>query len=313
MAEPTPRDWRIDVLRSIGAPVTKANLAFLAAWQRQEGGHTHNRARFNWLNTTSGDQYPKINSVGVRAFPNYQVGIQRTVDTIRNGRYRNLEAALRLGNPTDPSLLPAISGDLQTWVSGRRSGNPEYAKKVLVGTAQRNPGGGGIGGALHEGWGFISSPENLLPGGPAAHAGRDIIGWGADKAGSVPVVGGALGALDKATDVVTAPIDAAKAAVGTLRWVGGNWDRILYVFGGAVLLIIGLIILARSASGRPDRIVVSGAGAVANRIQYGPANERLPAKNENLRKTRSVTLAGDQPAPSRRPAVSSQDAGDIPF
>lgn len=246
-------------------------MAFLAAWQRAEGGHTKNKARFNWLNTTSGKQYPSINSVGVRAFPDYKTGIKQTVATLQSGRYRNIEAGLRLGNPVDTALLPAVSGDLQVWVSGRRSGNPTYAKNIFLGTAQRVPGGSGLGSrALHEGWDVISDPTSVMfPGlGTGAVIAEKI---GVDK---IPVIGGALGT---AGDIVSAPADAAKAVVGGFQWIFGNWDRIFLVAGGFIVLLIGLIMLARSMASRPDRITVGLAGKAANRIQYGPAGERVPA------------------------------------
>jgi hypothetical protein len=312
VATSAPRDWRIDVLRSIGAPVTKANLSFLAAWQRSEGGHTHNRARFNWLNTTSGTQFPKINNVGVRAFPNYQTGIQQTVATLQNGRYRNIEAALRSGNPIDRSLAGAVSGDLQTWVSGKRSGNPEYAKRVYTTAAQSMIGGGGAGGsvrgALHEGWGFISSPENLLPGGPAGHAGREIIGAipGVPGAGDIPVVGGAL---DAASGAVSGVGDAAGAVVGSFRWVFGNWDRMLLVGGGFIVMLIGLVMLGRALSKPTAQVMGGPVGRVATRMQYGPTvtsrRARIP------RETVSVE-AYDQPRKTPN-AGASQDYGDVPF
>lgn len=292
MPEAKPRDWRIDVLRSIGAPVTSANMAFLAAWQQQEGGHTNNRARFNWLNTTQGKQFPTINSVGVRSFPSYNVGIQQTVSTLQNGRYRNIVAALRTGNPIDKTLAPAVAGDLQVWVSGRRSGNPEYAKRVYGSAAQRALGGGGVGGWVGN---KVSQIDDISDypgiGGPAQSA--------ADTAQGV--AGAAKGAA-------TGVYDAGAAVAGGFKWVFGNWDRMFMVAGGAVLVVIGLVLLARSSTGK----VMSGpVGDLSNRLQYGPTV--VKARSGGVTRKQSVTLPGDQPSASRRPAVSSQDAGDIPF
>lgn len=120
-------DWRVGLLRELGAPVTRSNLRFLSSWQRWEGGHTQNDARYNWLNTTLGDAYPSINSVGVRAYPTFQVGIQNIASTIQNGRYENILTGLQAGNPYK---FP-VQGDLSTWVSGSPTGNLSYASKVL--------------------------------------------------------------------------------------------------------------------------------------------------------------------------------------
>lgn len=119
-------DWRKALLKSMGFPVTPQNLRFLTTWQRWEGGHTNNSARFNWLNTTHGPG-PAINSVGVRAFPSFQAGIQNTAETLMNGRYGDILQGLKKGDPYSFD----VSAGLQTWVSGRPDGNPGYAAKVL--------------------------------------------------------------------------------------------------------------------------------------------------------------------------------------
>ena len=119
-------DWRVDVLRTMRAPVTPQNLNFLQSWQRWEGGHTNNSARFNWLNTTYGAGQP-INSVGVKAFPSYAAGIQNTVATIQNGRYGDIIAGLMSGNPYNHNVAAGLS----TWVSGSPTGNLTYASKVM--------------------------------------------------------------------------------------------------------------------------------------------------------------------------------------
>lgn len=309
---PTPvRDWRIDVLRSLGAPVTKANLAFLSAWQRQEGGHTNNDAHFNWLNTTTGRSFPAINGIGVRSYPDYGTGIRQTVATLNNGRYRNIVAGLRLGNPSDSALLPAISGDLQVWVSGRRSGNPDYAKKVFTGTAQRNPGGGGVGGFFKETTEQILNPVNMfVPGGPVGSTVLDkVLPPLGDAASHIPIVGGALDAAAGVADAATGVTGAATAVLNSFRWVFGNWDRMLYVLGGFIILMIGLVLMGRALSSSGARVVGGPVGDVANRLQYGPTVVRA---SRGVGGKRSVVLESDQPAPSRRSGYNPETA-DIPF
>lgn len=117
-------DWRKDLLGALGSPATPANLQFLTTWQRYEGGHTNNAARFNWLNTTHGTG-PGINSVGVKRFASYDQGIRYTAETLLNGRYDDIIDGLKRGDPS------GASAGLQTWVSGRPNGNPAYAQKIL--------------------------------------------------------------------------------------------------------------------------------------------------------------------------------------
>jgi cell wall-associated NlpC family hydrolase len=110
----------------MGFPETPGNMKFLATWQRWEGGHTANDAKFNWLNTTHGEG-PKINSVGVRKFPSFKAGIRYTAETLMNGRYQDILDGLASGDPYGGN----VDAGLQTWVSGRPDGNPGYAAKVL--------------------------------------------------------------------------------------------------------------------------------------------------------------------------------------
>lgn len=129
-------DWRKAVLQGLGAPITPGNLRFLQTWQRWEGGHTNNDARFNWLNTTQGDQFPSINSVNVRAFPDFSTGVAQTIATIQNGRYGDIVQALKSGRP----FRAAPSAGLQTWVSGSATGNPDYARRILGNRKAAVPG-----------------------------------------------------------------------------------------------------------------------------------------------------------------------------
>jgi len=134
-------DWRRALLKRLGLPVTQANLTFLATWQRWEGGHTNNSATFNWLNTTHGPGR-SINSVGVKAFPSFKVGIDAMAETLMNGRYEDIISAFASGDP----YKNAPTSGLETWVSGSPTGNPAYAQKILGGyhggATPSAPGGG---------------------------------------------------------------------------------------------------------------------------------------------------------------------------
>ena len=120
------RRFSADILHRLGAPVTPANLAALAAWQRSEGGS----ARFNPFNTTQ--TMPgagSYNSIGVRNYTSYAQGLNATVKTITNGRYGAVISALRHGrNPY--AVASAVgnspwgsSGSLMTSVLRGMGGN----------------------------------------------------------------------------------------------------------------------------------------------------------------------------------------------
>ena len=138
--------WRRDVLKRVGAPATKQNLDFLATWQRWEGGHTNNKASFNWLNTTSNapGATHSINSVGVKAFDSYENGVNATVQTLNNGRYGDIVGALRSGNPYKEKPVAGLS----TWLSGKPNSEAgiAYAGRVLGG-----PVSGAVGASVKKG------------------------------------------------------------------------------------------------------------------------------------------------------------------
>jgi murein DD-endopeptidase MepM/ murein hydrolase activator NlpD len=123
-------DWERDVLRTLRAPVTTGNLRLLRAWQRAEGGHTHNNATYNWLNTTRGKQFPAMNSVGVRQFPDYRTGVAYTADTIIGG-YPGIVEALRAGKPYASNYRDGVLADFSKWVSGSRTSRLDYGYKIL--------------------------------------------------------------------------------------------------------------------------------------------------------------------------------------
>lgn len=135
-------DWRKAMLRRIGAPVTAQNLRFLSGWQRWEGGHTHNSASYNWLNTTHGPG-SRINSVGVKAFPDFDTGIRSLAETLQNGRYDDIVHGLMTGNPFKGNLDAGLS----TWVSGSPTARLDYARKVMGGKSSPAPARGGGGPA----------------------------------------------------------------------------------------------------------------------------------------------------------------------
>lgn len=83
------------VLRKIGAPVTKENLALMAAWAQAEGGH-ENGARYNWFNTTQGmPGSTDFNSVPVQSYGSLRQGVAATAKTLTNGNYDMIVKLLR--------------------------------------------------------------------------------------------------------------------------------------------------------------------------------------------------------------------------
>lgn len=128
-------EWAQSLVKALGGQPTPANLAFLNSWQRWEGGHTANAATFNWLNRTD-TGFPTINKVGVAAYPDATTGISRTAALLRSG-YPAIAAALK-GGAVDLND-PAIQGDLNRWLTGKRTpGVTPYVSKIA---STYKPGG----------------------------------------------------------------------------------------------------------------------------------------------------------------------------
>ena len=76
------KDFFIEILNGIGAPITKENLKFLAAWRQAEGGTASN----NPFNTTykldADSKKTDYNSVGVKNYTNKTYGIAATLKSL---------------------------------------------------------------------------------------------------------------------------------------------------------------------------------------------------------------------------------------
>ena len=112
----TPTSWAQALLGELGAPATPENVRAIVAWERAEGGHWSNSARFNPLNTTQVEAgATPMNSVGVQAYSSWDEGLTATVTTLQNGRYGGVLAALRAGNCA-PCVAAAVGAS--PWGTG---------------------------------------------------------------------------------------------------------------------------------------------------------------------------------------------------
>jgi hypothetical protein len=88
------------VLRGIGAPVNNRTLGAMVGWFNAEGGHWNNDASYNPLNTTLGVPGARsINGAGVKAYSNWQQGINATVQTLKQGNMSGIVQAFRHSDP----------------------------------------------------------------------------------------------------------------------------------------------------------------------------------------------------------------------
>lgn len=106
----SPYTWAVALLQGLGMPTSGTNIEFIMSWETAEGGNWNNTATANPLNTTeSGYGGTSINSVGVKAYPSWENGLQATVAVFQNGLYGNILALLKTGDAPPAALATAVS------------------------------------------------------------------------------------------------------------------------------------------------------------------------------------------------------------
>src|SRR5690348_1435278 len=124
--------WYRDVLAGLDAPDTAKNELFLNVWQTYEQSGAQN----NPLNTTEPwAGATTFNSAGVKNYPTTTAGANATAATLENGRYPDIVAALRSGDPFTYNDPQAVADQVTTW------GTPSFASWYLKSgpTAQTGP------------------------------------------------------------------------------------------------------------------------------------------------------------------------------
>jgi hypothetical protein len=117
----TPEEWAKAMLVGLNAPTNKDSIDALKTWARFEGGNWKNSAHYNPLNTTYGMPGAEdMNSARVKAYQNWEQGIQATIKTLTGSNadkrgYSAIIAALREGKDKE-TILDAINKS--AWVHG---------------------------------------------------------------------------------------------------------------------------------------------------------------------------------------------------
>lgn len=82
--------WRDDLLVRLHAPLTPDTRAAVLAWMHAEGGHWHNTAKYNPLNTSyegHGGTSAGTSQKSIKKYPTYEAGMRATVDTLLVSRF----------------------------------------------------------------------------------------------------------------------------------------------------------------------------------------------------------------------------------
>lgn len=113
--------WAVALLHQGNWPVTGNNVCALASWANIEGGHfTAHGSQHNPLNTTqSAPGAWTFNSVGVKNYPTWSIGLDATLRTLSLGAYSGIRIALSNGGNA-LAVLSAVNAS--PW--GTKSKNP---------------------------------------------------------------------------------------------------------------------------------------------------------------------------------------------
>ena len=125
-----PYDWRYRLLHKMGASANSTTISCLNLWAKSEGMDSRYN---NWLATTMNCcGGVSINRVGVRAYPNLDMGVEATWRTLSGTRYRGVVAAFRRGGPA-MAIWRAIHDS--PWCSGCQGGHyPVVLYNALTGS-----------------------------------------------------------------------------------------------------------------------------------------------------------------------------------
>lgn len=98
--EVTQQSFAEEVLVRLGIKPTQSSVSKFVAWEKQEGGHWNNSARYNPLNTTL--NLPGAGNTGtqgnIKVYTSWQQGVDATVKTIQMPAYTGIVNALKSGS-----------------------------------------------------------------------------------------------------------------------------------------------------------------------------------------------------------------------
>ena len=105
--------WAKTLLGKLGMPDTPANVQAMTTWAAWEGGQWHNTAHYNPLNTTQVyDGSVAMNNLGhgmgVQSYKTWEDGYTATIQTLNNGRYKNILSAMKKGTDS-AAVLKAVN------------------------------------------------------------------------------------------------------------------------------------------------------------------------------------------------------------
>jgi hypothetical protein len=116
IVEKSDKEFYKKILDGINAPHTDENFKFLYAWRKAESGKARNNPFNTTQNMKNDSNISNYNSVGVKNYSSKNIGIDATVKTLTNGRYKCIVNGLKDNKGAEN--IAACSSDLKTWGTG---------------------------------------------------------------------------------------------------------------------------------------------------------------------------------------------------
>ena len=159
-----PQRFALALLRTMGYPETDNNLKSVLAWIGLEGGHYHNGALYNPLNTTQ--SMPGARSwsgtVPIKIYSSWQEGLDATVKTLNYGAYSAVRAGLALSRSPE-EVHQAIKAT--PWgTKNYQAGSAEGLANSVLRWQDPHEGQGGDFAILGGAGGFFDRLKERLPG-----------------------------------------------------------------------------------------------------------------------------------------------------
>ena len=247
------------LLDLIGAPHTAQNFQFLNAWQLREHGNYSLYANNPFFTTAGGGgaardlpagTFPTIpNTPGVTIFPDVTTGTVATERTLE--QYPTIAAALISGSPSSWAGNSAFQNELSKWSGAGYSA-------LNVAKAPTTPQGPGLNVPI-EGASAADWTSAGIAGGTLGSVGGTILKIGGQSAN--PLAEGLTGA--------GLLFGAGGPQSGIAKWLGipqlpkNSIMRGAEILGGAVLILLGVIMIGGAASkATPVAQVATAAKAI---------------------------------------------------
>jgi hypothetical protein len=165
--EELPTGWQQELLATLGAPATDANMQFFSDWFVAEHGASGETGGYDQgggdnpfdtaLPEPGSTNYNDLGGgQGVQSYSDWAQGEEATASTLEQSNMAPILAALKSGTATVPQLEAAEGST--PW--GQESGWPSGAQPATGAAAS----GGGAGGVASKGSGIIGAAEGLMSG-----------------------------------------------------------------------------------------------------------------------------------------------------